>query len=116
MSNGDTIFHKIIRREIPAEIIYEDDLAIAFKDINPAAPQHILVVPKATIPSLREAETEHREVLGHLLLVVGKIARGAGLDSSGYRVVINSGESAGQTVFQLHLHLIGGRPLGWPPG
>ena len=112
----DTIFHKIIRREIPANIVYEDEQVIAFRDINPVAKTHIVVVPKVTISSLREVTDKNKDVLGHLLLVTSKLARDEGLDESGYRVVFNAGESGGQTVFQLHAHLIGGRPFSWPPG
>lgn len=113
---GDTIFHKIMRREIPSTIVYEDEHALAFRDISPVAPVHVLIIPKVTIPSLREADAQHKEVLGHLLLVAGQIARSEGLDENGYRVVMNAGEDGGQTVFQLHLHLLGGRELEWPPG
>lgn len=113
---SDTIFHKIIRREIPATIVYEDEHALAFRDISPVAPVHVLIIPKVTIPSLREADAQHKELLGHLLLVAGQIARSEGLDENGYRVVVNAGEDGGQTVFQLHLHLLGGRELEWPPG
>lgn len=112
----ETIFQKIISREIPATIVYEDDLSIAFKDINPAAPVHILVVPKESLPKLGDASTEHQNLLGHLLLVCNKVAESQGLLKNGYRIVINNGEHALQTVFQLHLHVIGGRVMGWPPG
>lgn len=112
----ETIFHKIIRKEIPAQIVYEDDLVLAFKDLHPVAPQHILIIPKKTIPSLREAQAEDKELLGHMLLVVSQIARDLCIDQNGYRVVINSGEQGGQTVFQLHMHLIAGRDCAWPPG
>ncbi|MGB7085970.1 MAG: histidine triad nucleotide-binding protein [Phormidesmis sp.] len=110
----ETIFSKIIRREIPADIVYEDDLCLAFRDITPQAPTHILVIPKKPIPKLADAQTEDKALLGHLLFAVSAIARQEKLD--GYRVVINTGEEAGQTVFHLHLHLLGGRALGWPPG
>ncbi len=112
----DTIFHKIIKREIPADIVYEDDKSIAFKDVNPAGPTHVLVVPKQTMPSLRNAVEEDKELLGHLLLVCTEIARLQGIDDDGYRVVINTGENGGQTVFQLHMHVLGGREFDWPPG
>lgn len=111
----DTIFSKIIRREIPANILYEDDLALAFSDVNPQAPTHILVIPKKPIPQLDAAEPEDLELLGHLLLTVKKVARKAGL-SKGYRVVINNGADGGQTVYHLHLHILGDRPMKWPPG
>ncbi len=111
----DTLFGKIIRREIPADIVYEDDLCLAFRDITPQAPTHILVIPKKPIPKLSEAQEEDKALLGHLLFVVSAIAKEQKLDN-GYRVVINTGEDGGQTVFHLHLHLLGGRSLGWPPG
>ena len=111
----DTIFSKIIRREIPADIVYEDDLCLAFKDITPQAPTHILIIPKKPIPKLADAQEEDKALLGHLLFTVSEIARQASL-SNGYRVIVNTGEDGGQTVFHLHLHLLGGRSLGWPPG
>ena len=109
-----TLFTKIIQREIPADIVYEDELAIAFRDISPQAPVHVLVVPKKPIPKLAEAIPDDHRVLGHLMMTVKRIADQ--LDLSDYRVVINNGEGAGQTVFHLHLHLLGGRPMSWPPG
>ncbi|NJL81980.1 MAG: histidine triad nucleotide-binding protein [Chloroflexaceae bacterium] len=112
---SETIFAKIIRREIPAEIVYEDDLALAFKDINPQAPTHILVIPKKPLPQLDAATDEDEALLGHLLLVAKQVAAQLGL-SNGYRLAINNGQDGGQTVFHLHLHLLGGRSLKWPPG
>lgn len=114
--SGDTIFGKIIRREIPANIVYEDDLCLAFQDINPQAPTHVLVIPKQPIPGLSDASPQDKELLGHLLLVVTEVARQLNLDEAGYRVVINTGYNGGQTVFHLHMHLLGGRLLQWPPG
>ena len=111
----DTIFSKIIRKEIPANIVYEDDLCLAFRDITPQAPTHILVIPKKPNPKLAAAEAEDKELLGHMLLTVKEIAQKEGL-SNGYRVVINTDQDGGQTVFHLHMHLLGGRPLAWPPG
>ncbi|MEH2332951.1 histidine triad nucleotide-binding protein [Nostoc sp.] len=111
----ETIFSKIIRREIPADIIYEDNLALAFKDIHPQAPVHILIIPKKTITTLAKAESEDHAVLGHLLLTAKRVAEEAGL-KNGYRVVINAGDDGGQTVNHLHLHILGGRQLDWPPG
>ena len=111
----DTIFGKIIRREIPADIVYEDDFTLAFKDINPQAPTHILVIPKKPIPSLSESNAEDTELMGHLLMTVKKVAAQANL-SNGYRVVINNGADAGQSVDHLHLHILGDRNMGWPPG
>jgi len=112
---SDTLFSKIIRREIPAEIVYEDDLALAFKDINPQAPVHILVIPKKPLPQLAVAESQDHALMGHLLLTVKLVAQQAG-QKNGYRVVINNGPDAGQTVDHLHLHILGGRPMQWPPG
>ncbi|MGB2926163.1 MAG: histidine triad nucleotide-binding protein [Limnothrix sp.] len=110
-----TIFGKIINREIPADIVYEDDLCLAFRDVTPQAPVHVLVIPKKPIPMLEKAEAVDQALLGHLLLTVQKVAAQEGLEK-GYRVVINNGEHGGQTVFHLHLHLLGDRPLSWPPG
>jgi histidine triad (HIT) family protein len=112
---SETLFSKIIRREIPADIVYEDDLAIAFKDINPQAPVHILVIPKKPIPQLSAAESEDHALMGHLLLTAKRVAQQAGLEN-GYRLVINNGSDGGQTVDHLHLHILGGRPMKWPPG
>lgn len=111
----ETIFSKIIRREIPANIVYEDDLALAFKDVNPQAPVHILVIPKKPIPKLADAESEDAALLGHLLLTAKRVAQEAGLQN-GYRIVINTGADGGQTVYHLHLHILGGRHMDWPPG
>ena len=112
---SDTIFGKIICREIPANIVYEDDLALAFKDINPQAPTHILLIPKKPLPQLDAATEEDRALLGHLLLVAKQIAARAGL-SNGYRLVINNGNDGGQSVYHLHIHILGDRPMKWPPG
>lgn len=111
----ETIFSKIIRREIPAEIVYEDDLALAFKDVNPQAPVHILIIPKEPIAQLADAESQNHALLGHLLLTAKRVAQIAGL-KNGYRVVINTGPDGGQTVYHLHLHVLGGRQMTWPPG
>jgi len=111
----ETIFSKIIRREIPAEIVYEDDLALAFKDIQPQAPVHILVIPKKPIVKLEDVEPQDSNLMGHLLLTVQKVAQQVGL-TNGYRVVINNGVDGGQTVYHLHIHILGGRPMKWPPG
>ncbi|AFY35418.1 histidine triad nucleotide-binding protein [Calothrix sp. PCC 7507] len=111
----ETIFSKIIRREIPADIVYEDDLALAFKDVNPQAPVHILVIPKKPITQLAEVESQDAALLGHLLLTAKLVAKKAGLQN-GYRLVINTGADGGQTVYHLHLHILGGRHLAWPPG
>jgi histidine triad (HIT) family protein len=114
MASSDTIFGRILRGEIPCQEVYADDLCLAFRDVNPQAPVHVLVIPREPIPQLGEAGAEHQALLGHLLLVAAKVARLEGLES--WRTVINSGAEAGQTVFHLHLHVIGGRPLAWPPG
>lgn len=113
--SSDTIFGKIIRREIPADIIYEDDLCLAFKDVNPQAPTHILIIPKKAISQISEATQEDQSLLGHLLLTASQIAEQVGL-KNGYRLVINNGQDGGQTVYHLHCHLLGDRALGWPPG
>ena len=115
MSETDTIFGKIIRREIPADIVYEDELALAFRDIQPQAPVHILVIPKQPIAKLSDAESQDHRLMGHLLLTAKRVADQAGL-TNGYRVVINTGAEGGQTVDHLHLHILGGRSLQWPPG
>lgn len=112
---SETIFSKIISKEIPADIVYEDDLCLAFNDISPQAPTHILVIPKKPIPKLADAESQDHALMGHLLLTVKRVAEQAGL-SNGYRVVINTGEDGGQTVDHLHLHILGGRAMAWPPG
>ncbi len=111
----ETIFSKIIRREIPADIVYEDDSAIAFKDIHPQAPVHILVIPKQVIKSLADVTSQNQDLMGHLLITAQQVALKAGL-SDGYRLVINTGDDGGQTVSHLHLHILGGRPMTWPPG
>jgi histidine triad (HIT) family protein len=112
---SETIFTKIIRREIPAQIVYEDEISLAFRDINPQAPVHILVIPKQPIVSLATATTSDRDLLGHLLLVVKRIAEQEQL-ANGYRVVTNIGNDGGQSVPHIHFHLLGGRSMAWPPG
>lgn len=116
MSAGETIFHKIIRREIPADIVFENEELLAFRDINPQGPQHLLVIPKKTIPSLQQATNDDALLLGRMLVAVKDIAAELGLSEAGYRVVINVGKNAGMEVPQLHMHLIGGRRFSWPPG
>lgn len=114
-----TIFEKIISREIPAEVVHEDDLCLAFHDITPQAPIHILIVPKKVIPRVGEATDEDRGILGHLLLTAGNIARELGVDDTveqGFRLVINHGGNGGESVPHLHVHLLAGRQLEWPPG
>ena len=111
----DTIFQKIIDKELPADIIYEDELALVFKDINPVAPTHLLIIPKKQIEKVSDAENQDKELLGHLLLVAGKVARDLGIDEA-FRLVVNNGAGAQQTVFHLHIHLIAEREFTWPPG
>ena len=110
-----TIFKKIINREIPAQIVYEDDESLAFRDVNPKAPTHILIIPKKEIPSLAHSNDADEQLLGHLLVVARKVAEQLQL-TDGYRTVINCGPDAGQSVDHLHVHLLAGRSLGWPPG
>jgi len=110
-----SVFQKIIDREMDADIVHEDDTCIAFRDINPQAPTHILIVPKRPIPSLDDLEDEHKDIVGHLFLVARDIAREEKL-RDGYRTVINCGDDGGQTVYHLHVHLLGGRRMDWPPG
>jgi histidine triad (HIT) family protein len=110
----DTIFGKIARGEAHADLVYEDDRALAFRDLNPQAPVHILVIPRKPIARLSDAEVEDEALLGHLCRVATQVARDAEL--SDWRVIVNDGAGAGQSVFHLHLHVIGGRPLSWPPG
>ncbi len=111
----DTLFEKIINREIPADIVYEDELCLAFRDINPAAPVHILVIPKKHIPRLVDTSDSDSTLLGQLLLVANNIARQEGYEDA-FRLVINNGADAGQSVFHLHVHILAGRSFGWPPG
>lgn len=110
-----TIFTKIINREIPADIVYEDELCLAFRDVNPQAPVHVLLIPRLPVVSLDQLTGEHQELCGHLLRKVPEIAARLGLNN-GYRTVINTGAQGGQSVFHLHLHILGGRDLLWPPG
>jgi histidine triad (HIT) family protein len=112
---SETIFSKIIRKEIPADIVYEDDLTMAFRDLHPQAPVHILIIPKQPIVSISEATDADANLLGQLLLTAKRVATQEGL-KKGYRVVINTGDDGGQTVFHLHLHLLGKRQMTWPPG
>ncbi|MBA4137381.1 MAG: histidine triad nucleotide-binding protein [Opitutus sp.] len=111
-----TLFQKIIDREIPAKIAHEDEKCIAIHDINPQAPVHVLVIPKNPIARIAMASVDDQAVLGHLLLTAGALAKKLGLEQSGFRVVINNGRDGGETVPHLHVHVLGGRPLAWPPG
>ena len=116
MSQEKTIFKKIIDGEIPADIVYEDDLCLAFNDVSPQAPVHVLLIPKKEVVNVAGLQEEDRELAGHLLMTVGKVARQLGVDQDGYRVVANCGANGGQSVDHLHLHILAGRPLSWPPG
>ena len=111
-----TLFEKIRDRQIPAQIVYEDDLVFAFRDIKPAAPTHVLIVPKQPIPRIAAAELSNQHLLGHLLLKAAIVAKQLGLDQAGYRLVFNNGTDGGETVPHLHCHILGGRPMAWPPG
>jgi len=111
-----SIFTKIIKREIPAKIIFEDDACIAFHDIAPQAPVHVVITPKKEIRSLADIAQGDEKILGHLLVTASQIAQKLNIDKSGYRVIINTNDDGGQTVFHIHLHLLGGRALSWPPG
>ena len=111
-----TLFEKICDREIPADIVYEDDQVVAFRDIAPAAPTHVLVIPRKTISRINEAKPEDQYLLGHLLLKAAEVARSLGLGESGFRLVLNNGADAGETVPHMHCHIVGGRKMAWPPG
>jgi histidine triad (HIT) family protein len=111
-----TLFEKIIAREVPGTVVYEDDFVVAFQDIRPHAPVHVLIVPRKPIPRIAEAKPEDQLVIGHLLLKAAEVASKLGLTQSGYRLVFNNGPDAGEAVPHLHCHILGGRRLGWPPG
>ncbi|MBO8136720.1 MAG: histidine triad nucleotide-binding protein [Desulfotomaculum sp.] len=113
---ADCIFCKIVNKELPAEVIYEDDLILAFKDINPVAPTHVLLIPKKHISTLLDLQEEDSNVMGHIIITAQKLAKELGLEEKGFRLVSNCKEEAGQTVFHIHFHLLGGRPFEWPPG
>jgi histidine triad (HIT) family protein len=110
-----TIFGKIINREIPAKIVYEDEHCLAFRDVNPQAPTHVLLIPRKEIPRLSDATPEDQALLGHMMVVAGKLANQLGVGDA-FRLVVNNGAEAGQSVFHLHMHIIGGRKMTWPPG
>ncbi|MDD2420634.1 MAG: histidine triad nucleotide-binding protein [Heliobacteriaceae bacterium] len=112
----DCLFCKISQGEIPAQIVYEDDQCIAFRDVNPVAPIHVLIIPREHISGIAAVTNAQQALLGHLLLVARRIAQDLGGEENGYRLVLNNGVQAGQTVFHLHIHLLAGRQLGWPPG
>ena len=111
-----TLFERIAARELPATIVYEDDQVLAFRDIKPQAPVHVLIVPRKPIPRIAKAGPEDQAVLGHLLLKAAQVATQLGLDSNGYRLVLNNGRDAGEAVPHLHCHILGGRAMNWPPG
>ena len=111
-----TIFKKIIDKELPANIVYEDSLCMAFKDINSQAPVHVLLIPKREIPSVASLQKEDQELMGHLMIKASEIARSLGLGEKGYRLVVNTKDDGGQTVHHLHIHIMGGRAMKWPPG
>jgi len=113
---SDDLFLKIINREIPADIVYETDEILAFRDVNPQAPIHVLIIPKEHIRTINDIEVEHAEVAGKLFLAAAEIARKEGIEKEGYRVVMNCNGAGGQAVYHIHLHLLGGRQMGWPPG
>jgi histidine triad (HIT) family protein len=113
---SDCLFCNIVAGDVPADVVYENEHVVAFRDINPVAKTHVLVIPRGHIASLNEAVPEHREVLGELMLAAREVANREGVAESGYRVVVNTMEGAGQAVFHIHLHVIGGRRLSWPPG
>jgi histidine triad (HIT) family protein len=113
---GETIFSKILRKEIPADIVYEDEHCLAFRDINPVAPTHVLVIPRTPIVNIAEMDDGQVETIGRLFLGARNAARALGVDQDGYRLVVNNGAEVGQTVFHLHVHILAGRALSWPPG
>jgi histidine triad (HIT) family protein len=108
----ETIFSKIIRKEIPADVVYQDDLVTAFRDINPRAPSHILIIPNKLIPTVNEIEEEDELVMGRMFTVARKLAKEEGIDEDGYRLIVNCNSHGGQEVYHIHMHLVGGRPLG----
>jgi histidine triad (HIT) family protein len=112
----DTIFGKIARGEIPADLVYEDDEVVAFRDLSPQAPTHVLVIPRKPIPTLNDADDDDALLIGKLFIAAARVAKDLGIADAGYRTVINCNAGAGQTVFHLHVHVLGGRPMRWPPG
>ena len=116
MSDENCLFCRMITKQIPVDFVYTDDHAIVIRDINPQAPTHLLVIPVEHLESLEEASKKDEQLLGHLLRIGARVANDEGLAESGYRTVINTGAGAGQSVFHLHVHVLGGRPMSWPPG
>ncbi|MEA4923702.1 MAG: histidine triad nucleotide-binding protein [Syntrophomonadaceae bacterium] len=115
MAVPDCLFCKIVNKEIPAQIVYEDDKILAIKDINPSAPVHLLIIPKIHLASLNEVSDENVDILGRIQLLASRLARDSGISEQGYRLVNNCGEWGGQSIFHLHYHLLGGKQMGWPP-
>lgn len=113
---SETIFSKILSGDIPADVVYEDDLVLAFRDIQPQAPTHVLIIPRKPIATLNDLQAEDQALVGHMVLTAAKIAEQEGIADEGYRTVMNCNEYGGQTVFHIHMHVLGGRPLSWPPG
>ncbi|MCA9570903.1 MAG: histidine triad nucleotide-binding protein [Myxococcales bacterium] len=111
-----TIFSRILAGEIPCDLVHEDDQCIAFRDIHPQAPVHVLVIPRTPLSGISQATAEHEALLGHLMRVAAEVARKEGLDGRGYRLIVNDGPDGGQSVSHLHIHVLGGRALSWPPG
>jgi histidine triad (HIT) family protein len=112
----DCLFCRIVAKNIPADILYEDDQVVAFRDINPQAPTHILIIPRQHIATLNAIESEHDSLLGHMVLTAKKLAAQEGISENGYRLIMNCNDDGGQTVFHIHMHVVGGRRLSWPPG
>jgi histidine triad (HIT) family protein len=112
----DCLFCKIVAGEIPANIVYQDEYCLAFRDINPQAPTHVLIIPRQHIATINDVDPENTQLVGHLVLAAKKIARAEKLSDDGYRLILNCNADAGQTVFHIHVHLLGGRVFGWPPG
>ena len=113
---SDTIFAKIANGEIPADVVYEDEHVVAFRDVSPQAPTHVLVIPRKAIPTLNDVTEADAELVGRLFIAAAKVAAAEGIAEQGYRTVVNCNAAAGQTVFHLHVHVLGGRPMRWPPG
>jgi histidine triad (HIT) family protein len=110
------VFAKIIRKEIPANIVYESDTVLAFDDINPKAPVHVLIIPKSEVPTVNDLNSDHKDIIGDMVLAAKEIAKEKGVDESGYRLVFNTLDDAGQEVYHVHMHMLGGRRMTWPPG
>jgi histidine triad (HIT) family protein len=116
MPEADCLFCRVVRKELPSRVVHEDPLIVAFEDIHPQAPTHILVVPRAHLETLNDLLPEHEPLIGHMVAVAAQLAKARGIAASGYRTLFNCNRGAGQTVYHVHLHLLGGRSFGWPPG